>query len=127
MMTQKTLEHVIIERQDKVATAILNEPEKRNFLMPDMCRDLVAAYEELWNDDSIVIVITTGAGDVAWCAGRSSQSLVAGGEARRAQAGLETQHTQPARAGGGGYNEFQVIRNFPKVTEQALRQVALLA
>ncbi len=64
-MQYKTL---LVEIQDKVAKVILNRPEKRNAMSPQLHVDMTAALEDLrYNDDAAVLVLT-GAGD-AFCAG----------------------------------------------------------
>lgn len=64
-MQYKTL---LVEIQDKVAKVILNRPEKRNAMSPQLHLDMTAALEDLrYNDDAAVLVLT-GAGD-AFCAG----------------------------------------------------------
>ena len=64
-MQYKTL---LVEIRDKVAKVILNRPEKRNAMSPQLHVDMTAALEDLrYNDDAAVLVLT-GAGD-AFCAG----------------------------------------------------------
>jgi len=64
-MQYKTL---LVEIQDKVAKVILNRPEKRNAMSPQLHADMTAVLEDLrYNDDAAVLVLT-GAGD-AFCAG----------------------------------------------------------
>ena len=64
-MQYKTL---LVEIQDKVAKVILNRPEKRNAMSPQLHVDMTAVLEDLrYNDDAAVLVLT-GAGD-AFCAG----------------------------------------------------------
>ena len=61
---------VLIERRNAVARIIINRPEKRNSISVAAIRELIDAFEELRNDNSISVVLTTGAGDDAYCAGR---------------------------------------------------------
>ena len=64
-------------------------------------------FEELRNDDSIAVVLTTGAGDVAYCAGRDlSEFPTEGGKNRGTD----------RRAEPRAYHVAEVIRTFPKVT-----------
>ena len=64
-MSYQTVE---VEIKDKVAKVILNRPEKKNAMSPQLHRDVTAALEDLrYNDDAVVLVIT-GAGN-AFCAG----------------------------------------------------------
>ena len=67
-----------------VATVTLNRPEQRNPLGPQMLRDLVAALDAAKADDSVRVVVLTGAGDKAFCAGADLSSFAAdAGEVER--------------------------------------------
>ena len=55
----------LLERRGTVAKITINRPEKRNALSRDAIREILGLLEELRNDDSIAVVLTTGAGDVA--------------------------------------------------------------
>ncbi len=97
----------ILETRGAVAKITINRPEKRNALSRDAIREILAVFEELRNDDSIAVVMTTGAGDVAYCAGRDlSEFPTAGGQNRG------TDRRKEPRA----YHVAEVIRTFPKVT-----------
>ncbi len=63
------LTHVLYERRDGVAVITLNQPEKRNPLSNAMLHDLVAAFDEAKRDAEVRVVVLTGAGDKAFCAG----------------------------------------------------------
>ena len=50
---------LIVEIKDKVAKIILNRPEKKNAMSPQLHKDMTAALEEMrYNDDAAVVVIT---------------------------------------------------------------------
>lgn len=61
-------EHLIIERDGHVAVVTLNRPDKLNAISRGAHREMVAACEELRDDDAIRAVIWTGAGR-GFCAG----------------------------------------------------------
>src|ERR671914_664500 len=63
-------EFTILETRGAVAQITINRPEKRNALSRDTIREILARFESLRKDDSIAVVMTIGAGDVAYCAGR---------------------------------------------------------
>lgn len=95
-----------MEKRAGVAQIIFNRPEKRNALSREMIREILAAFEELRSDDSIAVVLTTGAGDIAYCAGRDlSEFPTEGG-----------QSTIERRSLPRAYHVAEVIRTFPKVT-----------
>lgn len=60
---------VKIERRDAIAIVTLNRPERLNAMNPEMAVRLIDAFEELRAADDVHVVILTGAGDRAFCAG----------------------------------------------------------
>src|SRR5947209_20181892 len=57
-----------LSRDGNVATLTLNRPEKRNALGSALRAEIARAFGELAADDSVSVVILTGAGSV-FCAG----------------------------------------------------------
>ncbi len=55
-------EHCIVERDGALLTVTMNRPEARNALSPEMVCGLVDAWELANSDDTIRVVILTGAG-----------------------------------------------------------------
>ena len=97
----------ILETRDTVAKITINRAEKRNALSRAVIRELLAVFEELRNVETIAVVLTTGAGDVAYCAGRDlSEFPTEGGKNRGTD----------RRAEPRVYHVAEVIRTFPKVT-----------
>jgi enoyl-CoA hydratase/carnithine racemase len=97
----------ILETRDAVAKITINRPEKRNALSRDTIREILTLFEDVRKDDSIAVVLTTGAGDVAYCAGRDlSEFPTEGGKNR----GIDR------RAEPRAYHVAEMIRTFPKVT-----------
>jgi len=62
-------ESILIERRDRVAIITINRPEKRNALNIQTRAEGAAALDELSEDESVRVVIFTGAGDKAFVAG----------------------------------------------------------
>jgi enoyl-CoA hydratase/carnithine racemase len=60
----------LVEKRGPVAKITINRPDKRNALSRDVIREMLGAFEEIRNDESIAVVLTSGAGDIAYCAGR---------------------------------------------------------
>lgn len=54
---------VLIERDEGIAWVTLNRPDKRNAMSPTMNREMLDVLEELELDDSVGVVVLTGAGD----------------------------------------------------------------
>jgi len=62
-------ETILVDRRDRVAIITINRPEKRNALNIQTRAEGAAVLDELRADDSIRVVIFTGAGDKAFIAG----------------------------------------------------------
>jgi methylglutaconyl-CoA hydratase len=56
------------EIKDEIGIIILNRPEKRNALHPELVKQMMEKLSEIKNDDGVKIVIITGEGK-AFCAG----------------------------------------------------------
>jgi enoyl-CoA hydratase/carnithine racemase len=99
--------YTLVEKRGAVAKITFNRPEKRNALNRDTIRELLATFEEIRTDDSIAVVLTTGSGDIAYCAGRDlSEFPTEGGRNRGSD-----RRSEPR-----AYHVAEVIRTFPKVT-----------
>src|SRR5215472_7117529 len=68
-MTTKKYETILIEKQDGITWLILNRPDKRNAMSPQLHLDMDDALDEL-----------TGAGE-AFCAGQDIRLYFRGGDA----------------------------------------------
>ena len=62
-------ETLLLERRERVAIVTINRPDKRNALNIKTREEGAALLEELRNDDSVGVVVFTGAGDKAFIAG----------------------------------------------------------
>ena len=62
-------ETLLIERRDRVALITINRPEKRNALNIQTREEGARLLEELRDDESVGVVVFTGAGDKAFIAG----------------------------------------------------------
>ena len=60
---------VLQDCQDGVATLTLNRPERRNALSPGLLDALIEALQSVKVDPEVKVVVITGAGDKAFCAG----------------------------------------------------------
>ncbi len=65
----QSYETLIVERRGRVALITINRPEKRNALNIQTRREGASALEELREDESVGVVVFTGAGDKAFIAG----------------------------------------------------------
>lgn len=62
-------ETLLVERRERVAIITINRPDKRNALNIKTREEGAAVLEELRSDDSVGVVVLTGAGDKAFIAG----------------------------------------------------------
>jgi enoyl-CoA hydratase len=65
----QSYETLLLERRNRVAIITINRPEKRNALNIKTREEGAALIEELRSDDSVNVVVITGAGDKAFIAG----------------------------------------------------------
>jgi enoyl-CoA hydratase len=64
-----TYETLLVERRDRVCIVTINRPEKRNALNIQTREEGARVLEELRDDESVGVVVFTGAGDKAFIAG----------------------------------------------------------
>src|SRR5438105_10055092 len=57
-----------LQIKDKVATIILNRPDKKNAMNPRLHKEMTQALEEIRYDDKAAVLVLTGAGN-SFCAG----------------------------------------------------------
>jgi enoyl-CoA hydratase len=65
----KAYETILLERRGPVAIVTINRPEKRNALNIQTRTEGATVLDELRDDDSVRVVVLTGAGDKAFIAG----------------------------------------------------------
>jgi len=83
-----------IEREDGVTFVVLNRPEKRNAMSPDLHHEMCEALDELETDAETKVVVITGAGE-AFSAGQDIKLYFRGTEDNpkaRAQARRDSHH-----------------------------------
>lgn len=66
---------LLVERSINTVTLILNRPEKKNSLSPELVSILLQKLKELAGDDSVRTLIIRGSGDEAFCSGYDIASL----------------------------------------------------
>lgn len=60
---------LIYDKKDAIATVTFNRPQSRNALTPEMLCRFAEALLDFKHDDQLRVMILTGAGDQAFCAG----------------------------------------------------------
>lgn len=61
-MNGASFETIVTKREGKVATITLNRPEKLNAINPKMMQEIIEVITEVDRDDSIAVLLITGAG-----------------------------------------------------------------
>lgn len=62
-------ETLILEQHGPTTVVRLNRPEKHNAISRQLAADLIACLDALEADDAVRVIVLTGAGDKAFCAG----------------------------------------------------------
>jgi enoyl-CoA hydratase/carnithine racemase len=62
-------EEVLTEIDGKIARVTINRPDRRNALSNKVVRLLTEQFNELSENDDVTVIVLTGAGDKAFCAG----------------------------------------------------------
>lgn len=68
-MSGQEADLVLYDVAEGIATLTLNRPDKRNALSPELLDALIAALERAKADADARVIVITGAGDKAFCAG----------------------------------------------------------
>jgi enoyl-CoA hydratase/carnithine racemase len=63
------------EKRDRIAYLMINRPEARNAIDPDVHRLMIEAWADFGEDDSVDVAILTGAGE-AFCAGADLKTYI---------------------------------------------------
>lgn len=103
---------LLLEKKPPIAVVTLHEPDKRNPFSPTLVREMIAALNDIADDDDVVVVIFTGAG-----------SAFSGG------ADLREMRKATALEDRGEYEHIltlnRLVWNYPKVTISAVNGPAL--
>ncbi|MGI6453253.1 MAG: short-chain-enoyl-CoA hydratase [Syntrophomonadaceae bacterium] len=70
------MSNVILEKKGRVAVLVINRPQALNALNKDTLLDIQRGVEDVRDDDSIDVLIITGAGDRAFVAGADITFMV---------------------------------------------------
>jgi trans-feruloyl-CoA hydratase/vanillin synthase len=106
-MTDKQYKNILIEREDGITFLMLNRPDKRNAMSPELHYEMDEALETLASDKDTKVLVLGGKGD-AWCAGQDLR-LYFRGTADNPQ--------ERARAGNASHSwRWERLSSFPKPT-----------
>ena len=69
---------VLVSRRGNVMLIVMNRPKARNAVNEALCLAVGDALEEADNDPNVRVVVLTGAGDKAFCAGADLKAIARG-------------------------------------------------
>ena len=69
---------IVYEKRPGVARVTINRPEAYNAFTTSTQDELIKAFEDAGNDDTVGVVVFTGAGDKAFCTGGDAKEAKAG-------------------------------------------------
>jgi enoyl-CoA hydratase/carnithine racemase len=79
-----TYNAIILERDAHVATIRLNRPDKHNAINAEMSAEMIECLDALEADDDVRVIVLTGAGEKAFCAGADmAEAIGTAGDTRR--------------------------------------------
>ena len=64
-----TVKDILYDKRDQVARITINRPKQYNAFTGDTLKELTLAFEDAGADEEIGVIVLTGAGDKAFCAG----------------------------------------------------------
>ena len=106
---------ILVERDGHVARVVINRPNRRNALSLAAWQSLAAAFDNLAADPEVRVVVLTGAGERAFCAGNDISEFA---EKRSTPEQIETYDAVTSHA-------YQVIRNCEKPLVARVRGFAV--
>jgi len=72
--------NVSYERKGAAAVLTIERPERRNAVDPETADELLEGYRDFEADDDARVLVLTGAGDAAFCAGADLKSVAEAAE-----------------------------------------------
>jgi len=66
---------LLVQREGRICTLVINRPEKRNFLVPEFLLKMAGVIEDLSKEDSVRVLVIRGAGDKVFSAGYDISAL----------------------------------------------------
>jgi enoyl-CoA hydratase/carnithine racemase len=108
---------VTYERRGSAAVLTIDRPERRNAVDPATADQLLEAYREFESDDEARVLVLTGAGEDAFCAGADLKSVAAAMD----DEGIAAQWLKPRPHGPLGFTRIVS----PKPTIAAITGYAL--
>jgi naphthoate synthase len=108
---------ILYEKRDGIAFVTINRPEVLNAFREETVDELIAAFEDAWDDNDVGVVILTGAGDRAFCVG--------GDQKVRTEGGYGTDRGRNMGIGLRIAELHEIIRHIPKPVIAAVNGYAI--
>jgi enoyl-CoA hydratase len=105
-------ENLLVEKRNQIGIIKINRPQVRNALNNETVTEILAAFEELENDQEIGVIIFTGVGEKAFAAGADINQLT-------------TRKAMEAFKAGSMSDVYRRIENSKKATIAAINGFAL--
>ncbi len=106
---------ISIQTEDRIATVILNRPEKRNALSPELVSELTRAFTELNQSEKVKIIVLKSA-DKPFCAGADLSYLKSMSEFTDEENLADSRRLRDL---------FELVYNSPKITISQVEGPAL--
>src|SRR5690242_7237709 len=103
---------ILLERTERRAILTLNRPQKLNALTSEMKADLLRLLQDLSGDGLLRVIVFTGTGDKAFCAGTDIAEL------------HELSGQQGSEVSGSGQKLSREFENFPVPVIAAINGLA---
>lgn len=98
---------ILYEVADSIATITLHRPERMNAFTGTMMYEMIDAFDQVDADDDVRVVIVTGSGDRAFCAGAD----LGGGGDTFARGGSDIQTEVGVPRDGGGMVSLRIFES----------------
>ena len=112
-MSDTPYEHLIVEIKNGVATITINRPEVLNSFNGQTCEELIMAFTRTGWDQEVGVIVLTGAGDRAFCAGGDQSDKAGAYAGARGTVGMPVEEVQ------------SLIRDVPKPVIARVRGYAI--
>ena len=112
-MSETPYEHLIVETKNNVATITINRPEVMNSFNGQTCEELIMAFTRAGWDQEVGVIVLTGAGDRAFCAGGDQSDKAGAYVGARGTVGMPVEEVQ------------SLIRDVPKPVIAKVRGYAI--
>lgn len=106
-------ETILYEKKDNVAWITLNRPDKRNAQNQVLRSEVIAALDDARNDDEVLVIVLTGAGDKAFSAGADISNF------------LDWTAVSVITTNKGAKRPYNLIRDIPKPVIAMVNGLAL--